>query len=362
MSTIPFNTLTPTEIPWLWPQRLPLAQISLLASRPGEGKSLLTADIAARISTGSPWPDGSPCPRGSVIFIPGEDDPAQVIRPRLLAQGADLSKVHVLSAVHDLAKMTNTPDLFFNLDKLAPLDNALLSLPDCKLVIFDPISAFFAGFDIRQDFIIRKYLASLVHLAQRHGPAILLVHHLRSRNSGSADQRLLGGQALASISRNIWHLLRDPQNKSRRLFLAGKSNFAPESSGLSFTLSSTDSSATATIPSAPKLTWELAPIDMNADQALATLPRPGPPPIEREAAESWLKSLLSEGPLTAGEIRIECECAGLFYRTVQRAADHLNIQRHRATPLGQWTWQLPTSEFPAPSSPKPPDSHPAGIP
>jgi hypothetical protein len=302
-----FATLPPAPIPWLWPGRLPVAQISLLVSRPGVAKSLLTTDLAARISTGSPWPDGSTCPQGSVILISLEDDPAQVIRPRLLAHNADLSKIHILTTLHDLAKCTTTPDLFFNIERYAPLEDALSILPDCKLVIFDPIAAFFPGSDIRHDPIIRKSLSTLFHLAQRYGPAILLVHHLRNRDRGYADQRILGGSAFTSISRNIWHLMRDPEQKSRRLFLSGKSNFAPESPALAFTITNTDPSPNAPTDSiaaavglqdTPRIVWDPQSIPLTADEALATLPRlpTGPPPLERRSAETWLKTLLQPGP------------------------------------------------------------------
>ncbi|MEX2310760.1 MAG: AAA family ATPase [Pirellulales bacterium] len=47
----------PQNIRWLWPGRIPLGRVTLLVSDPGIGKSLLTLDIAARVSTGASWPD-----------------------------------------------------------------------------------------------------------------------------------------------------------------------------------------------------------------------------------------------------------------------------------------------------------------
>ncbi len=58
----------PRPVSWLWPGRIPLGRITLLVGRPGEGKSFLTTDAAARVTTGTPWPDGSDCPQGSVIL------------------------------------------------------------------------------------------------------------------------------------------------------------------------------------------------------------------------------------------------------------------------------------------------------
>src|SRR3954452_1195191 len=54
-----FSALAPQKVPWLWPDRIPLGRITLLVSDPGLGKSLLTLDIAARVSTGAPWPDAN---------------------------------------------------------------------------------------------------------------------------------------------------------------------------------------------------------------------------------------------------------------------------------------------------------------
>ena len=93
----------------------------------------------------------------------------------------------------------------------------------------------------------------------------------------------------------------------------------------------------------PKILWETSPLPLNADEALRTIATQplGPAPIERQAAESWLKSLLADGPLTAHQIRQEAQSAGLIYRTVSRAADHLQIRRERGPNPNEWIWKLP---------------------
>lgn len=45
------------QLEWLWPGRIPLGKLTLLAGDPGLGKSFVTLDIAARVSRGLPWPD-----------------------------------------------------------------------------------------------------------------------------------------------------------------------------------------------------------------------------------------------------------------------------------------------------------------
>src|SRR5207249_2537482 len=94
-----FSDIAPKPLRWLWPGRIPLAKLTLLVGDPGLGKSLLTADAASRVTRGEAFPDGALCESGSVIFLSAEDDPADTIRPRLDAAGADVSRVHVLEAV-----------------------------------------------------------------------------------------------------------------------------------------------------------------------------------------------------------------------------------------------------------------------
>ena len=48
------------EIKWLWKPYLAYGAVSILDGDPGIGKSLITIDIAARLGTGQPMPDGSP--------------------------------------------------------------------------------------------------------------------------------------------------------------------------------------------------------------------------------------------------------------------------------------------------------------
>ena len=93
------SDIQPEAIRWLWPQRIALGKISLIAGPPGLGKSQLTAYMAAIISTGGTWPTGETCPAGDVLILSAEDDPADTIRPRLEACGARLDRIHIFEAI-----------------------------------------------------------------------------------------------------------------------------------------------------------------------------------------------------------------------------------------------------------------------
>ena len=62
-------------IEWLWPNVLPKGCFVLLGGPPEQGKSTVTLDIAARITTGSEWPVfNQKAEEGFVTIINTEDD------------------------------------------------------------------------------------------------------------------------------------------------------------------------------------------------------------------------------------------------------------------------------------------------
>lgn len=78
------------QLAWLWPGRIPLGKLTLLAGDPGLGKSFVTLDIAARVSSGEPWPDMPLFPQSpaGVLLFNAEDDLGDTIAPRLDQAGA----------------------------------------------------------------------------------------------------------------------------------------------------------------------------------------------------------------------------------------------------------------------------------
>jgi len=327
----------PTEIKWLWPLRVPLGRITLLVGMPGEGKSFLTTYMAARVSTGSPWPDGSDCPSGSVIFISAEDDPADTIRPRLDAHYADVRRIHMLATVRNIGKKGEHKEAMFTLADLDALETALKRHLDCKLVVVDPIGSFLGrSTDAHRDNEVRGVLAPVAKLAEKYGVAVVVVAHRRKSSGSSADDLALGSRAFTGIARAVWHLTHNADRKSLKLLLPGKNNLAPEGGGLAFTI----------FGDPPAVSWERDPVAMTADDALASendteKKKPGPEPKARDRAVEWLRDLLKDGPLASAKIQQEGKEAGYVWRTVHRAKDELGIKPYREQFGGAWMWKLP---------------------
>jgi hypothetical protein len=94
-SLLPFvrlSTVAQRPLSWLCPGRLALGTLALFDGDFGLGKSLVAPDLAARLTTGRDFPDGSPGPPPSPVLIcPGDGDADLVGRFRAL--DAELERV-----------------------------------------------------------------------------------------------------------------------------------------------------------------------------------------------------------------------------------------------------------------------------
>ncbi|GAB6186681.1 AAA family ATPase [Thermopirellula anaerolimosa] len=326
-----------TPVEWLWPKRIPLGRLTLLVGKPGQGKSFLTCDLAARVTTGTPWPDGSPCQKGSVLILTMEDDPADTIRPRLDAMHADVARVRVLKGMVRRDADGSRRERGLTLADLAVIEKALDDVPDCRLLIIDPVGDFLGlRVDSHRDNEVRSVLAPLGEMARRRKVAVLVVVHRRkSTGDGGADEAVMGSRGFTGIARSVWHVSRDADDKQRRLFLAGKQNLSEESPGLAFRI----------VGEPPRVEWDREPVNMTADEALERerqASRPGPEADAQEDAKAFLLAALSGGPRLAKDVTrewTEAHCGS--DKTLQRAKNAVGIVSYRPENPGPWWWRLP---------------------
>ena len=329
---IKLSDVEPRQTDWLWPNRVAKGRITLLVGMPGVGKSFFTCDTAARVSTGSPWPDGTPCPHGSVILISAEDDPADTIRPRLDTHSADVSKIELLAGTIRTDDEGTEKELMFSLSDLDALEVALQQVSDCRLIVVDPIGSFLGGgTDAHRDNEVRAVLAPLAKLAEKYGPAVLIVAHRRKGGGGTADELALGSRAFTGIARSVWHLSADPDSGQRRLLLPGKNNLAAQQQGLAFTISGE--------PAA--LRWERDPVAMTADEALAREIVTRGHSSALDEAVAWLEDRLANGPKPGKELKEAAAADGITSRTLDRARSKLYVICGPDGFRGPWVWRLP---------------------
>jgi hypothetical protein len=168
------------EVRWLWEKRIPLGKITILDGDPGMGKSLLAINVAARVSTGHPMPDGTPGTRGGVILIAPEDGAGDTLRPRLEVAGGDPSHILLLNTVEGLdAKKAKVSDRPFSLSRDLEVLEGAIKRTQAVLVILDPLMAVLGhNIDSSRDQDVREIFTPLAHLAERTDCAVLIIRHL----------------------------------------------------------------------------------------------------------------------------------------------------------------------------------------
>ncbi|MEQ1672026.1 MAG: AAA family ATPase, partial [Hyphomicrobium sp.] len=226
--------IEPLPVNWLWPMRMALGKLNLIAGHPGRGKSTLSLHMAALVSTGGEWPDGTQCPQGNVAFITCEDDPADTLVPRLLAANADLSRCHLLDAVDD-EKGGERP---FNLKTdVAKIEELARDKGGLSLIIIDPISAYLNGIDSHNVAEVRSALVPLQQMAERLAAAVVIVSHFnKGTPDGSALSRVAGSGAFVAVCRSAWAVERDPEHPEggRRILAPMKNNIGDDRTGFAF--------------------------------------------------------------------------------------------------------------------------------
>jgi hypothetical protein len=331
--------VTPERLCYLWPARIPLGKVTLFFGDPGVAKSLLTLDMAARVSRGMPWPDlpGERTTPGGVVLLSAEDDPADTIVPRLMAAGADLRRIVVLQAV----KHINGSSAYFNLTQDMPaLEDAIRRTPDCCFVVIDPITAYLGGTDGHKNADIRGLLAPLAGLAARYGVAILCVTHMNKGAAGRALYRAMGSLAFIAAARAAWLIVEDDKDPLRRLMLPAKMNLAKHPNGLAYRI---NERLVDSIGPVGYVDWEKEPVLMTADTALAAAAADPEHRTALDTAAEWLRTVLAAGPMTAKAIQDESKSAGMAWPTVRRAQDMAGAKTRKQGfgAEGAWYWFLP---------------------
>jgi hypothetical protein len=337
--------IKPEKVDWLWEQRLPLGKCVIVAGEGGLGKSMALAWIAATVSRGKQWPCGEgQSRRGSVIILSAEDDAADTIVPRLMAAGADLSKVHILEAVRTEDDKGHRS---FNLQlDLPELEKKIAELGDVVLVIIDPITSYLGKVDSHKNAELRSVLEPLGKMAARRHVTVIANTHLSKAIGGSANSRVIGSVAFVNQARAAFIVSADPEDNGKRLFIPSKTNLGKPRDGLAYRIADTTLlDPDGSVIWAPYVKWEDAPVTMSADEAMAANAGGVEGRSALEEAKRLLTELLANGGMAAKEVKEAASAHMISGPTLRRAKSAIGVKvsREGFGPGSTVIWSLPSS-------------------
>lgn len=300
-----------TQVKWLWYPYIPLGKITIFQGDPGEGKTTLILNLAARLTRGEKLPENDEANEPStVIYQSAEDGLSDTIKPRLLAANADTSRVIAIDETDAELSMTDTR-----------LEEAI-QMTGARLVILDPLQAYLgANVDMHRANEVRPVLKHLGMIAQKYQCAIVLISHLNKTPGLKAAYRQLGSVDITAAARSVLLVGRDRKNKNIRVMVQTKSSLAPEGVPISFELNPETGFAF------------LGKCDISAEEVLDGIGSVN----KVETAANFLETVFSETEeIPQKEIQLQAKARNIAQRTLYEAKKQLSIQSHKRG--NQWYW------------------------
>ena len=189
LKMIHLSEIESQQIKWLWYPFIPYGKLSIVQGDPGDGKSTLILNIAAKLSMGECIDENMNITEPvNVIYQTAEDGLADTVKPRLEAANADCSRISIIDESDKSVSMTDD-----RIEEAIKRENA-------KLCIFDPIQAYLGGdTDMNRANEAREMTKKLGSIAERTGCAIVLIGHMnKGRIEGQSNLR-----AMIQIKNNL---------------------------------------------------------------------------------------------------------------------------------------------------------------
>lgn len=377
----PYELLIAQPTDWLWPNRIPMGELTILAGYPASGKTAVALDVAARVSLGSDTPDqpGVAFVRAPVVIAAPLKNPRSSLLPRLKELGADLSIVyhadlHAPLHLVDFSEDEGVESLEFvyeaerqykrhfdGYDKPPALIGPDEPPPPPPKPQAPP-----AGQPLRvsinrlANFVARGSAALVVvdqieHLALMHNAR---VPHVAGMLNALAART---GAAVLALAHNPAHSLDAAARYMQpRLGMAGTvytiALVGTDHSRFLVPLSPPMHDALPPIPftlrEPPPIAWR-EPITEERLLALSApkAPRPQHPDMTGYACR-LLTDTLARGPKPAAEVKARAAALGISRHYLSRARAACNVITTRFNPVGSppgsgyWLWSLPEDDTP----------------
>lgn len=329
------SDVQPEAVDWLWNGWLATNMLHLIGGSPGTGKTTIAVALAAAITSGGTWPDGTHAKAGRVLIWSGEDDYRVTLVPRLHAAGADMRRVILVNGMQQGGNRFP----FDPSKDMEALRMALAEVSGIRLIVIDPIVSAVAK-DSHNNGDVRRGLQPLVDLGMQMGAAVLGITHFSKGTQGRDPlERVTGSLAFGALARLVMVTAKQEavgERPGRRLILRAKSNIGPDGGGFVYDLQQRELSDFPGI-SASSVVWGET-IDGTARELLAEAEQPD---AERDIASDvvdFLRSSLQLGPRSVDDLKNEASAAGIAWRTIERHKKRAGVVSRKKGMGTGWEW------------------------
>ena len=322
------------QIEWLLYPFIPFGKVTIIQGDPGEGKTTMVLQIIAKLTRGEPillnkksqkeaqqdseenlkqevLSQDKPIQPVNVIYQTAEDGLGDTIKPRLLAAGADCSRVLVIDDREQPLTMLDVR-----------LEEAIMQTK-ARMVVLDPIQGFLGtDVDMHRANEIRPLMKRMAVLAEKYHCAIILIGHMNKNSNGKSSYRGLGSIDFQAAARSVLIVGRLKDEPETRVMCHVKSSLAPEGQSVAFRLDKETG-----------FQW-IGEYDISADDLLSGDARGQKSRIAKE----FLLDILADGGMAQKKIEEEASKQGIKKKTLRNAKQELEIDSVKRG--NQWFWIL----------------------
>lgn len=334
LKLINMETVEVEQIEWLLYPFIPFGKVTIIQGDPGEGKTTMVLQIIAKLTRGEPillkqqsqkeaqkdseenlkqkvLSQDNPIQPVNVIYQTAEDGLGDTIKPRLLAAGADCSRVQVIDDREQPLTMLDVR-----------LEEPIMQTK-ARMVVLDPIQGFLGtDVDMHRANEIRPLMKRVAVLAEKYHCAIILIGHMNKNSNGKSSYRGLGSIDFQAAARSVLIVGRLKDEPETRVMCHVKSSLAPEGKSVAFRLDKETG-----------FQW-IGEYDISADDLLSGDARGQKSRIAKE----FLLDILADGGMAQKKIEEEASKQGIKKKTLRNAKQELEIDSVKRG--NQWFWIL----------------------
>lgn len=313
LKMIKMSDIQSKEVEWLWYPFIPYGKLTIVQGDPGNGKTTLILNIAAKLSKGEELDDNMKLTEPiNIIYQTAEDGLDDTVKPRLEMAGADCERVMVIDESDKSLSMADER-----------LEEAIIKT-NTRMLILDPIQAYLGGgMDMNRANEARDMTKKLGALAEKYKCAILLIGHMNKSAGNKAAYRGMGSIDFFAVARSVLLVGRVEGEPNIRAIVQIKNNLAAFGHPKAFRLSEEG------------FEW-LGDYEITADEVLGGII---PKANKLEQAKQMLRELAeTSNAIQSNEAFTMAEEQGISKRTLENAKKELGIRAKRVN--NSWYWEL----------------------
>ena len=313
LKMIKMSDVQSQTVDWLWYPFIPYGKLTIIQGDPGDGKTTLILNIAARLSKGEGLDNDMKVTEPvKIIYQTAEDGLADTVKPRLELAEAVCERIMVIDETEKSLSMIDER-----------LETAI-KRTGARVLILDPIQAYLGGtMDMNRANEARDMTKRLSLLAEKYKCAILLIGHMNKAGGNKAAYRGMGSIDFFAVARSVLLVGRIEGQENMRAVVQIKNNLAVFGHSKAFELTEDG------------FQW-LGDYEITADELLGGVT---PKANKKERAKQLIYELAETNNVVKSEDIVNlAEEKGISKRTLENAKKELGIKGKR---IGDaWYWRL----------------------